>query len=403
MKNTTVRELIDSGKYGELADYFWTFITEDHLNSPLSNYGYEACGFEEALERCEELARCGERQQYPKECEVHFDSSETLEKYEHPGQFTYNIYTRQEVYQCHELQEAKLIFFPRSCETELTKETGKAFALIIPGGGFARQWTLIEGYAIAARLNKLGISAFVLLYRTAQDGVIYKALEDMRRAVTFICENAASFDVSTTSYIMGGFSAGATLAGLMASDNLGYKAANVATQSCADSNLHISNLPKPEMIFLGYPAQRMDLFYNAWKNAPEGSEAKLAQEAFLRRLIKPVGFPSDVKDHESESDSKLHKSASDGKFHITKADIAPLILEDHISRETCPPLFITACEDDPVVPFINSQSLYDKAQSLGIPAAARFGATGGHSFGLGNGLEVDGWLEDAINFWRQNH
>ena len=256
---------------------------------------------------------------------------------------------------------------------------------MIPGGGFARQWTLIEGCAIAARLNKLGISAFVLLYRTAQDGVIYKALDDVHRTVTFVCENAASFDVSSSSYIMGGFSAGATLAGLMASDNLGYK---------------VAGLPRPELIFLGYPAQRMDLFYNAWKNAPEGSEAKLAQEAFLRRLIKPVGFPSDVKDH--ESDSKLHKSASDGKFHITKTDIAPLILEDHISRETCPPLFITACKDDPVVPFINSQSLYDKAQSLGIPAAARFGATGGHSFGLGNGLEVEGWLEDAINFWRQS-
>lgn len=40
---TTVKELINSGKYGEFADAFWTYITDDHLNSPLDNYGFEAC------------------------------------------------------------------------------------------------------------------------------------------------------------------------------------------------------------------------------------------------------------------------------------------------------------------------------------------------------------------------
>ncbi len=70
------------------------------------------------------------------------------------------------------------------------------FALVISGGGFARQWTLIKGFSIAAKLNELGLSTFVLLYRTSQRGVIHKALEDMYKAVSFIQNNAEKFGVS---------------------------------------------------------------------------------------------------------------------------------------------------------------------------------------------------------------
>ena len=334
MLNTTVRQLIDSGKYGEFADYFWTFITEDHLNNPLSAYGYEACGFEMALGRCEELAK---------------DAS--------VSSYVYPIYSREDIYKEHDKQETKLIFFPRKEENDITQKTEKAFALVIPGGGFARQWTLIEGFAISAKLNEMGISAFVLLYRTAQNGVIKKALSDMYRAVSFIQENANRFDVNKDRYIMGGFSAGATLSGEMASDNLGWKACGVA---------------KPELIFLGYPAQKMDMFYNIWKEAPEGSNAKESMEDFLNRIV-------------------------DG--NITYDAIEPYILEKHVSKDNCPPLYITANEDDPTVPFINSLSLSDAAAALRIPVKTKFGKTGGHSYGLGLGLEVEGWLEEAVDFW----
>lgn len=404
--NTTVKELIESQKYGEFADYFWTYITNDHLDAPLSAYGYEACDFEFALKRIEELAASGKEYIYP-------------------------VYSRQEIYEDHELSEAKLIFFPAmemlrdgyskgldmvsgnitSCEDSVTKEMQECglsfndnnrtplsiqtsdgrsnsstplstltsdvksinsaplsmttcidgpdtnpFALVIPGGGFARQWTLIEGFAIAARLNEMGIPAFVLLYRTAKKGVLSMAIEDMHRAIRYIIDNAEQFNVSSSSYIMGGFSAGATLAASMATDNLGWKA---------------SSLPKPEMIFLGYLAQKLDLFYDAWANSEDEAEKKSIQ-AFLSRI-------------------------TDGE--ITKDALNEFIIENHISKETCPPLFFTANHDDPVVSFEHSYSLYQKATSLGIKTVCRFGEIGGHSYGIGTGLEVDGWLKDAISFW----
>jgi acetyl esterase/lipase len=337
MRDRTVRDLIESGEYGIFADYFWSFITEDHLDNTLDAYGYEATAMELGLQRCAELVK----------------EDRFLGK-----SFLHDIYTRQEIYKNHELQEAKFFFFPRKSNTDITINTDRAFALVIPGGGFARQWTLIEGFSIAARLNELGISAFVMQYRTAQNGVVPKALEDMYRAISYISENEFNFNVNGRSYIAGGFSAGATLAGALATDNLGWKA---------------HNLPKPELLFLGYPAQRMDLLYNIWATAPVGSPARTSIEDFLKRLV-----PGE----------------------ITEEAVAPFILENHLSKDICPPLYITANDDDPTVPVINSKSLFDTATAKGIPVKAKFGHTGGHSYGLGCGLEVDGWLDDAVNFWQ---
>lgn len=332
---TTIRELLETGKYGDLGEVFWTYITDDHLSAPLSRYGYEACDFEFALGRVERLVSSGQGDIFP-------------------------IYTRQEIYEKHELSEARLIFFPPTASGEKfkTDKGDTPFALIIPGGGFARQWTLIEGFAIAARLNEMGLPAFVLLYRTAKKGVLSMAIDDMHRAISYILKNASAFGVSNTSYIMGGFSAGATLAATMATDNLGWRT---------------SGLLKPQMIFIGYLAQKMQLFYDAYVN-PKDSAEKENVGTFLSRLI---------------------------EGEITPEILTKYTIEDHLSKEICPPLFFTANEDDPVVSFEHSYSLYQRATSLGIETDSRFGKTGGHSYGIGRGLEADGWLLQAIYFWQR--
>ncbi len=341
MKNMTVNEVINTGKYGEFADYFWSYITDDHLSSPLSAYGYEACDLEYALKRCEDLTNESKKS--------HLNENLLARKIP--------VYTRQSVYEDHTLQEAGIFFFPRKEVTELTKKTDKVSAIVIPGGGFARQWTLIEGFAIAARLNEMGISAFVLMYRTAKKGVLEMAIGDMHQGIRYILDNADMFDVNGSSYILGGFSAGATLSATMATDNLGWK---------------VSSLPKPELIFLGYPAQRMDLLYKIWNDNPVGSPERTGMEVLLNRIV-----PGEI------------------SFDALK----PYIIENHISPENCPPLFITANEDDPVVSFTNSKSLYKKALDTGINVRCSFGKKGGHSYGIGSGLEVEGWLKNAVDMW----
>ena len=39
---------------------------------------------------------------------------------------------------------------------------------------------------------------------------------------------------------------------------------------------------------------------------------------------------------------------------------------------------------------------------LKVPHKLNLGKQGGHSFGLGNGVDTEGWIEDMLSFWKQN-
>lgn len=324
----TIGDLIKSGVYGSFADYIFTDMTPDHWNAKLSSYGYEKVGFETTLHRMEDLA-CSEK------------------NYIH---YIYDLETRLSQW---DKKNVALLHFPGP-------ETDKPYALVIPGGGFNRQWGLIEGMAIATELNRLGYTAFVLYYRTKQEPVVAKAIEDMHTAISYIEDHASEFQVEKGRYIVGGFSAGATLAGEMGSTNFGWEAAN---------------LPKPEMIFLGYTAISMDEFYKVFESNPAGHPAHTGMGDFLRR----VGGPE-----------------------FTTEDLAPFNLEDFMD-ETYPPVYLTANEDDGTVPFSNSLRMEAACKRLGIAHKCKFGKTGGHSFGLGIGLSVEGWLEEALDFWQEQY
>ena len=65
-----------------------------------------------------------------------------------------------------------------------------------------------------------------------------------------------------------------------------------------------------------------------------------------------------------------------------------------------PPAFLVACEDDPTVPVRNSRMMDAKLAELGVPHETLIGRTGGHSFGVGIGTDVEGWMERAVAFWQ---
>lgn len=320
----TIGDLVKSGVYGDFAFYIFTDMTPDHWNNQLKNYGFETVGFVPALHRMEELAAGGKN-------------------------FVYHIYDEETRLSQWDKEKAVLLHFPGP-------EENKPYAIVIPGGGFNRQWGLIEGMAIAAELNSLGYTAFVLYYRTKQEPVMDKAIEDMRTAIRFIEAQAENFKVEKGHYIMGGFSAGATLSGEIGSTNYGWKAAG---------------LPKPEMIFLGYTACDMRSFYDVYQKFPVGHPMHKGQGDFLRRI---------------------------GGAEFGWEDLAPYNLVDFMD-ESYPPVYLTANEDDGTVPFVNSILMRSTCEKLGIPCKCKFGKTGGHSYGLGIGLSVEGWLSDAIDFW----
>jgi len=329
-QDMTISDLIKNEAYGAFRNYIFTYMTPDHYNCKLKEYGYEKVGFEEGLHRMEELAASDEKA---------------------GASYVHHIYSKDEELAQWDKEYARYIHFP-------AKSVGNSptpYVFIIPGGAFNRQWGFIEGIAVAAHLNNMGYSAFVLYYRVKQEPVVGLAIEDMVNAIKDIEARAKEYNVISGEYMIGGFSAGATLAAEIGSDNYGWK---------------VAGLPKPQAIFLGYSATCMNEFYKVYSSLPAGPMRE-GVAPFLRRLAGP------------DVNEELVKSFD---------------LPSHIDN-TYPKTYIVANEDDGTVPVSNSKAIDAVLTKLGVPHITKIGTTGGHSFGLGNGLEVQGWLEEAVDFW----
>ncbi len=336
-EETTIQELMEDSSFGNYRDYFWTFITDDHLHRTLGSYGYEKCGFASCLSDLRQLTAEGLDKPWP-------------------------VYSRQDIYENHDLQEAKLLFFPpadAASGSDSPKDDPKPSVVILPGGGFARQWGLIEGLCIASSCRHLGYPSFVLFYRTARDGVVSSALQDIIQEIRWIEAHGDLFHLATDRYLLGGFSAGATLAALL------------GTQTFSAERY---GLKKPDKMFLCYAAAAFDHTYDVWKASHPEERTGIApdgNEIFLRRVCGKT----------PTRESALRMSPLYG-----------------LSAASCPPLFLAANRDDDTVPFENSLLLAAKARQEGIPLRTRFGAHGGHSFGLGIGLDTDGWLPEFLSW-----
>ncbi len=81
--------------------------------------------------------------------------------------------------------------------------------IICPGGGYNILAINLEGYEIAAWLNKLGYTAFVLQYRVPKKEA--GALQDAQRAIRIVRSRAAEWGIQPGNIGMMGFSAGGSL------------------------------------------------------------------------------------------------------------------------------------------------------------------------------------------------
>ncbi|MDB4338692.1 alpha/beta hydrolase [bacterium] len=110
--------------------------------------------------------------------------------------------------------------------------TGAA-VLILPGGGFRYVVTDLEGSEAAKWLNDLGITAFVLRYRTntSRDGAWKRPLQDSQRAMRLIRANSEKWNLKTDQIGLLGFSAGGQVAAVhLTSQKAAYRPADSIDQ-----------------------------------------------------------------------------------------------------------------------------------------------------------------------------
>lgn len=74
-------------------------------------------------------------------------------------------------------------------------------------------------------------------------------------------------------------------------------------------------------------------------------------------------------------------------------------LIDHLSLDY-PKTFVWQTVEDEQVPYeTNGKEIYTRLEKLGVPCRLK---TVQHGLGLGEGSEAAGWLEEAVEFWKES-
>ena len=177
--------------------------------------------------------------------------------------------------------------------------------LILPGGGFGKVVPDMEGSEAAAILNKLGISAFVLRYRTkkeSRDPGWKRPLQDAQRAMAMIRASAEKWKLDAEKIGLFGFSAGGQVAARLLTDQgkLAYDSVDNV-----DETSH-----RPDFAILIYP----------W-NMYDKTTDQLVPEIKVTKEVPPTFI---VHTHDDGSTSLgsvlfyvgLKKAGVDGELHV---------------------------------------------------------------------------------------
>ncbi|MDD4847961.1 MAG: alpha/beta hydrolase [Bacteroidales bacterium] len=205
--------------------------------------------------------------------------------------------------------------------------------IICPGGSYHHLGMPHEGFKTAEWFNSIGVTAFVLRYRTSGRGFHHPAMiEDMQRSIELVRKNAADYGINPDKIGTIGFSAGGHLvlmAGAFGGDNYLEK---------------------------------------------KGLKTDISLYPNFVIPIYPVVSMQDSLAHQWSRKSLLGKT-------VSQAD------KDHFSMEMqmtdkMPPVFLLASKDDPVVDYRNSLVLSKSLENNHVKHKFLLYDTGGHGYGM---------------------
>jgi acetyl esterase/lipase len=223
------------------------------------------------------------------------------------------------------------------------KETATGSAIVVcPGGGYSGRATGHEGKDIVEWLNKRGIHAFVLKYRTVSESKVPAPLEpgpmlDVQRAIRTVRAKAKEYGVDPNRIGIWGFSAGGHVASTAAThfdDGKADSADPIEKVSC-----------RPDFAILAYPVITMT------EKTHGGSR---------NNLLGP------------KPDPKLIEFYSN---------------EKQVTAKT-PPTFLFHTAEDKAVPIENSKLFKEACEKAGVPVELVEYEKGQHGVGLALNLKL---------------
>ena len=230
------------------------------------------------------------------------------------------------------------------------KANGTA-VIVCPGGGYGNLAMDHEGAQIAAWLNNLGISAFILKYRL---GPIYHhpaPLQDAQRALRTVRSRAKEYKVDPNRFGIWGFSAGGHLASTTGTHFDDGK------PSASDPIDRVSS--RPDFMILAYPVISLTTEY-----VHKGSRKNLLGDPY---------------------DPALAEQLSNEKQVISRT----------------PPTFLFHTDDDAGVPVENSVLFFLALKKAKVPAEMHIYQKGKHGVGLAQSDPVLSTWPDRLKDWLQ--
>ncbi len=223
---------------------------------------------------------------------------------------------------------------PRLCVFPAADPTGGAM-IIAPGGGYFQMSVDLEGYQVAAYLNSVGITAFVLFYRLPAEGWSNAAdvpLMDAQRAMRIVRSNASRLKIDPKRVGFMGFSAG------------GHVCGSIMTRSDA-------------------------LVYT-----PVDAADTLSARPLLCAPIYPTQSMEDNIAHTFSRTNLLGKTPTPEQKRLYSPD-------ENITKDT-PPAFLVHSEVDKTVSLENTLNLRAALKAKGVTVETHLFAEGGHGFGM---------------------
>ncbi|WP_242108738.1 alpha/beta hydrolase [Luteimonas aquatica] len=223
--------------------------------------------------------------------------------------------------------------------------------LVIGGGGYFRIQVGGAARPIAQWLQAIGTTAAVLYYRLPGDGWTAQApFQDGQRAMRLLRAHAAELGVDPQRIGVIGLSAGANLAGIVAT--------------------------RPDFAF--YPPL-------------DASDAQPARPDFVGMIYPVVSLRPPLNTTRSARELSTQADAADAYS-----------VEAHVDAKT-PPTFLAQAVDDPIVAVDHSLLMFTTLRKAGVPAELHVFERGRHSWGLGApGSTVSAWPR-LFAAWARSH
>lgn len=229
-----------------------------------------------------------------------------------------------------------------------------ASVLVIPGGAYDFLSIGNEGVDISQRLNALGYTVYVLVYRLPGEGWANRSdvpLQDAQRGLRMVRAAAAKDGLDPHRVAVLGFSAGGHLAATLETD-------------------FAQSVYRP-----GDAVDRIDA-------RPDAAA-----------LIYPVIAAKAPFTHALSAERLLGKNPA-------AAAVARRSPADHVTATTPPTFLLHAMDDGAVVPD-NSMTMMAALRRAGRPVEAHFLAEGGHGFGVGSPTLPAGHWVEMFDQWLQ--